>query len=182
MDSLAFTWVPDPKKYTGKRPEYQFFDTLEPIRNLRLCCETFKIYPELTMAGNIHYHGLIVIKDKYKWHKKVLPTFKYSGFVCIKKYNSTGWDDYIVKDVDIMMKILNRSLPLDKEHELIRKRHTPMLQTSGSVLDYLLNQPKANASRIEGGCQESRAQPSEGSLPSFLPVAQHIPDTSNILP
>ena len=103
---------------------------------MRLCCHAFIIYPELTIQGNIHYHGILHVSDKVKWHKKVLPTFKYHGFVCIKRHNNIIWDEYIEKDDEAMSVILNIELPLNKEHKLIKRRHVPHFEEAGKSLDY----------------------------------------------
>lgn len=121
--SLAFTWSPDPKRFKGVRPEYQLYDTLPIIRLLRQCSKSFIIYPELNIQGNIHYHGIIDISDKIKWHKKVLPSFKFHGFVVLKTiFDLNQWNDYIKKDREVMKDIINTELPLTCDHRLIRKR------------------------------------------------------------
>lgn len=110
-ESLAFTWVPDPK-HLGIDPIFQYNNCSSSLHNLQLCCYDYEIYPELTLNGNIHFHGIITIKDKYKWHKKVLPTFKYSGYVNIKTNPDKGWIEYMSKDQDHMKRVLNMELPI----------------------------------------------------------------------
>lgn len=112
--SLAFTWVPNPKDL-GVRPRFQYDNCIQSIRNLKLCCDSYEIYPEMTIAGNIHFHGVLNIKDKVKWFKKILPTFKYHGYVCIKPNPDKKWFEYMSKDKEMMEKLLGIKLPLIKE-------------------------------------------------------------------
>lgn len=109
--TLALTWVPNPKDI-GIKPIFQFESTIGSIVNLGLCCDYYEMYPELTVAGNIHYHGVIRVKDKIKWYKKVLPTLRYKGYVCVKKDPDEKWKEYIRKDKDIMERILCRNFPI----------------------------------------------------------------------
>lgn len=118
--AVAFTWSPDPSKFSGIRPEYQFNDTLVFIKSMASCCY-YEIFPELNLSGNIHYHGKIYVYDKVKWYKSVLPKLKYNGFVCIKGSINEKWDDYIVKDKDMMTKILKVDLPLIYDGRINKK-------------------------------------------------------------
>lgn len=112
MGSLAFTWAPNPKIFGGINPIYQHNDCMPLIRNMSKCCE-YKIYPELTTQGNIHYHGIIDVFDKVKWFKSVLPKLKYNGHVLIKEiFDYDKWNDYISKDSVNMLKILDNEMKL----------------------------------------------------------------------
>lgn len=112
LDKLAFTWSPDPKQFTGKNVSFQFNDTKPFIKNMDKCCD-YRLYPELTTNGNIHYHGVVFVKDKYKWFKSVLPSLKYHGFVLLKKDVNDNWEDkYCKKDVELMSKLLKIDLPI----------------------------------------------------------------------
>jgi hypothetical protein len=87
----------------------QFEDTYKLLRKLSSCTTECKIYPEVTLAGNIHYHGLFNISDKIKWYKSVLPTLKRNGFVKVVKVverHRDKWVRYIVKERDSMVSIL----------------------------------------------------------------------------
>lgn len=119
----AITWVPDPKQI-GIRPTFQYDTCLPYLRQLSLCCEDYKIVPELTLNGNIHFHGMISLFDKVKFYKKVLPTLKYRGHVLLKEVFSDYWEKvYLQKTVDEMKLILgnNREVPILHPHT----RHTP---------------------------------------------------------
>lgn len=80
---------------------------------LKRCCH-YEIYPELTLNGRLHFHGIIAIFDMVKWNKSVLPTLqKVYGFLLIKKIdNIEKWRIYILKDIDKMKKVLDINLPL----------------------------------------------------------------------
>lgn len=109
---LAFTWVPNPKRFVGTHPKYQFNDTVLFIEQMRNSCDYFKILPELTINGNIHFHGTIQIKDKVKWYRQMLPKLKYNGFVLLKDNPDDNWDKYIMKDRLVMQNILDIDLPI----------------------------------------------------------------------
>lgn len=109
--AVAFTWSPDPKIFNGKRPKFQYNDTIHYIRLIDKC-GYYRMYPELNLQGNIHYHGVVQVLDFYKWYKSVLPSLKLNGFVCIKASPDSKWDDYIKKDQELMEKLLNIKLPL----------------------------------------------------------------------
>lgn len=136
MESLAFTWSPDPKKFTGVNPVFQFNETLPFIRLLMSCSDDFSAYPELNLNGNIHWHAEVRLSDKVKWFKKVLPKFKYNGFVYIKKvFDKEKWDIYIQKDMPIMEMVLGFKLPINYKKE-------GKGQYKSVVKHYLLNTPK----------------------------------------
>lgn len=108
----AFTWSPNYKKFDGKVCKLQYQETIPFIDNLKLCCSSYTVYPELTKAGNLHYHGIFELKDTVKWYKKVKPTFEHNGFLFVKKVYSTKWFDYINKDKDEMEQRLAIDLPI----------------------------------------------------------------------
>lgn len=115
---ICFTWCPSPAYQIGDA-KCQFIETFKLIRKLRLCTATCKVFPELTLQGNIHYHGLFTLSDPIKWYKSVLPTFKRNGFVkvvyCVDKHRDK-WVKYIMKERNNMLNILEideDSLSLD---------------------------------------------------------------------
>lgn len=139
-DGIAFTWSPDPKKFSFIDPVKQFNDTLPFIRLLDTCGLHFT-YPELNASGNIHYHSKIFISDKVKWFKSVLPKFKYNGMVKIKTKNiDEGWDKYLIKDKEVMEKILNITLPIINLPKVKKTRQIQELCIEEQcALDYGLN-------------------------------------------
>lgn len=143
----AFTWVPDPKEI-GISPKFQYCDTLGSIRNLNMCCEKYVIYPECTKQGNIHFHGILKINDKVKWYKKVLPSFKYHGYVCIKNQDiNDQWVDYISKDYNDSFKIYNIKVPIAMK-KVERKINLPYMCnectfTPELFMDYFMDDKKS---------------------------------------
>lgn len=118
---LAFTWTPDPKKIRGVKPQFQYDECVSTLCNLNMCCYDFVVSPELNVNGNIHFHGILDIKDKVKWYKKVLPSFKYMGFVLVKPNPDTKWKWYIFKDKDLMSKLL-KNYPFTPSPKVLSKR------------------------------------------------------------
>lgn len=94
-------WSPDPIK--------QFQTTIgDVVRQLHRCCDYYAIYPELRdHSGELHYHCTIIINDKIKYYKKVLPFFKRQGFIKAKGiFDIEVWHDYCKKNLKLMRKIL----------------------------------------------------------------------------
>lgn len=113
--TLAITWVPNPNTLLKRM--------YSPTKQLDACkylldklnkCTTYQMYPEMTLAGNIHFHGLIEITDKIKWYKSVYPTLKRNGFVLVKSNVDQGWIDYIRKDSETMKQLFKIDLPISK--------------------------------------------------------------------
>lgn len=137
---FAFTWSPNPKIFRGIDPLFQFYDTAPFIDQLATCCSSYIVYPELNLNGNIHYHAKITLKDKVKWYKKVLPTFKYKGFVVVKPKCDEGWLSYIEKDKKLMESLLDLHLPIDRplrqQLSIAPKGLGVALQESSTLLDF----------------------------------------------
>lgn len=113
IDTLAVTWSPDPKKFNGVRPIFQYYETLPFIQMLKHSCD-FTAYPEISPTGHFHWHFKIHhFHDRVKWFKVHLPKLKFNGFVLIKYKNiDNGWDDYMSKDKELMQDILQVTLPV----------------------------------------------------------------------
>lgn len=111
--SYYFTWVPNPKLFNSVDPVRQFQQTLQSLELATTCWTNWALSPELTVAGNIHYHGYFQLNDKYtyRWYKKALPKLKYRGFVKIDKATIIK-EDYMKKDNALLEKILHVSLPI----------------------------------------------------------------------
>lgn len=128
-DLLALTLTY--KAHSGADPVWQFKTTKEDLSSLLNSCATdWKMYPELTTDGNLHYHGILAIRDKVKWYKKVLPTFKRNGFVKLKKvFDLDEWIAYCRKDLKLMKKILEyRQIPLTHARYLKQIQKTKALK------------------------------------------------------
>lgn len=108
----AFTWCPD-TRYHGASYIDQFKDTYKILRKLRFCIgKNYRIYPELTVNGNIHYHGQFTIENQIYWFKSALPLLKRHGFVRVDKIKlklKDNWQEYIKKESKSMISILDLS-------------------------------------------------------------------------
>lgn len=106
----AFTWCPD-TRFHGSSYIDQFRDTYKILRKLRFCIGTnYRIYPELTVNGNIHYHGQFTIDNQIYWFKTALPLLKRHGFVRVDKIKlkyKDNWQEYIRKESKSMINILD---------------------------------------------------------------------------
>lgn len=135
VSPIAITITFDLKSFKGyHKPIRQLIETCDLLRGLRRC-STFTLYPELTLAGNIHYHGFIYVEDRIKWYRQVLPNIKLHGFVCIKEISDyQGWRTYASKDQENMTRILKIDLPLTESHPYM-KGHK-VLYREATLLDY----------------------------------------------
>lgn len=119
---LAFTWSPRPDMQHDD-PKKGFAQHLPVLRNILKCCDKYELHPECFLNGGLHYHAYLEIKDKIKWYKSVLPTFKRYGFVVIKKNPNEHWHKYIRKDGQIMYDVLeHQSLDPDVGLKLMTVR------------------------------------------------------------
>lgn len=69
----AFTWSPKGVTYD---PQTKYNEHIFDVFNKWRRALEFAIYPELNNNGNIHYHGIIQIRDKIAWYKRLLPFVK----------------------------------------------------------------------------------------------------------
>lgn len=125
------------KNSPGFTPEYQFFNTIFPIVNkLNKACSYYYLSPELTLAGEIHYHAIFQIKDKISWYKNCLPSFKRNGFVYVKKiFDYEKAMEYIKKDVTIWDDIIPMiTFPI------YSKDHVAMKMLSKKYIDKYMNE------------------------------------------
>lgn len=108
------------KRPWGTTPKDQFNTSIyEVIRGLKATCSHFEISPECMGNGNIHYHITLILRDRIKWFKQVLPRFKRNGHVCIKSCDDPeGWRAYCTKDSGDMKEILelDYDLPITLDH------------------------------------------------------------------
>jgi len=101
----------------NKRPRAQFKETIVFLtKTLARSC-LYTIIPEWRYTtGEIHYHGILCIKDSIKWFKQTLPTLRYQGYICLKPIdNLEKWIDYIVKQAYIAEGILTMDMPISQE-------------------------------------------------------------------
>jgi len=111
------TWVPDPKEFQGqKQPITQFNILSNIIKSCSTCWQKWEFNPELTLQGNLHFHGFYILKDlisyQKRWYAVVLPKLKGIGFVKISEVRHKLDITYCRKSNQLMEAILNLELPL----------------------------------------------------------------------
>lgn len=135
---IAFTWCPNSTYHTND-PAVGYSMSIQILKHIKLVSKNFVIYPELTLQGNIHYHGKIYIEDAVKWFKSVLPKLKKNGYVKIKTNLNAGWDEYCGKQWDIFKDVLDLEEPIDYSY-LTKIKKLKTIHTAQNILD--LTQPK----------------------------------------
>lgn len=137
----AFTWNPDPVRYSSKTPSDQYESLLHYIYKNYKIFGKFVFIPELTLNGYIHIHGIFTMKDRISFYKTFLPIIKNIGFVVIKPCtNIDGWINYLIKDIKAMSEILREELPIpltSDNIELYKKLHK--FETKSRKLKLQLN-------------------------------------------
>lgn len=157
VKQYAFTWNPDPKKFMNNEA-YFIKDLLEEhMKYLRMLykrtyiCE---IYPELSSAGKLHYHGIIIPhmldNEIHVSYFKALMALKRKGFTCIKQIinpkSYARWNSYCRKSVSTMEAMLNITLPLKMlEHYNDLKE----LRTEANIIDVMDALVDGDESEIE---------------------------------
>lgn len=91
-------------------------------------CGDFTMYPEMTLNGRIHLHGVIKLEHPIYYYKTGLPLLKSYGHVLVKKIDDMKkWLDYCTKEEEYAEKLFgyrvinninyktldNRQLPID---------------------------------------------------------------------
>lgn len=73
-------------------------------------CVDFRVMPEFTIQGRIHYHGILKIRNFAKWVRSTLPSLRTKGFVKIETFkeqlNHDRWVEYMYKSTDTTKEIL----------------------------------------------------------------------------
>ncbi len=70
----------------------------------------FMIIPEVHKTGRkcgaIHYHGIISIRDEFKFYNNVLPFLRLHGHVTIKEiFDMQKWLKYLTKDIGCFLRL-----------------------------------------------------------------------------
>lgn len=149
MELLALTIAPriGEEPINNANPSVSYWEQRRLIhRMLNRACSQFKMFPELTDAGHLHWHGFVEVKDPSKWFLQVCPTFvKKLGFIKVKKItNLSKWLEYSMKNIDLTKDLFknliedNEKVYIDSEIKLPRKRtkgaiEIPHIKT---LLDY----------------------------------------------
>lgn len=91
----ALTLTTDPKKVVLKDLHNQFQYCLSKLApHLEKATSKWKLYPELNGSGGLHWHGIIVIKNKVAWYHFFHWYSTHLGFVLLKDLfdiNTTTW-------------------------------------------------------------------------------------------
>lgn len=111
---LFVTWSPNPKRFKHHlTPKAQYNLTEDLIDYLKYCGDLLVCSPELTTAGNLHWHFIIDVKNKYRWFSKLLPRMKDdSNVLIVKVKNYMKCEEYILKDAEEYSKIFKTTLPI----------------------------------------------------------------------
>lgn len=106
------------KSYKG-----QYDEALEVlVREIGDSCDML-IWPELTLNGRIHFHGVIKVIDKARYFRSIARLKYKLGHNLFKLIdNVEKWKDYVQKDVGTMERIL-RATPADQLKRTIPHVH-----------------------------------------------------------
>lgn len=117
------------------KPFHQYNYTRVIIsRILGQSCVDFSIIPEFTVAGRIHYHGILKIRKFVKWVKTTLPSLRKLGFCKIETFksleNKTRWEFYMTKSIEDTKEILGMkgSITVTREDYLKWKAKEPTIE------------------------------------------------------
>lgn len=133
--TLAITWAPNPKWMNYVDPVLQMSCCLPVLQLLYKNCDYIVMFPEFTLNGNIHFHGEIEVNDMKIWYKKVLPTMKRNGHVCLKPNPNRGWHDYIRKDEALAHEVLGEFMTEEEGLYLFKERKRPIRKDVQRKLD-----------------------------------------------
>lgn len=102
------TWNPNRRLVLDGTPFKKKWEAMivKVLNNLRRCCDKYCIVPEISDAGRLHCHGWVVITDRIKWHKSLLPQMQRNGFVKMAKLRHVKGFEYSIKDAEVTAKIL----------------------------------------------------------------------------
>lgn len=97
------TWNPNRKVACETSTQVMKWESMicKVLKHLERCCKIFNVVAEVSDQGRLHCHGYIVISDKIKWHKSVLPLMKSHGFMKMNKMKSHKALYYYKKDLEV---------------------------------------------------------------------------------
>lgn len=100
----------------------QFTHVLPFIKEfLNKCCYDYELWPELHQSGDVHFHGILDIKDKIKYYKTLKKHTERIGNVLLKNIDDMAkWKEYCGKDIKDMEKLFKIKLPIRKTVEIKR--------------------------------------------------------------
>lgn len=135
-DQIAITWACSRVFHTTDL-KIGFSMAIKILKKVVTISEKCIFFPEVGNSGsNLHFHGVIWLKDKVKWFKSVLPTLKRNGYVKITTMND-NWFDYISKDWAIMRPVLDLDEPITEEYlkRIITIKKLDKCVTSQNIVD-----------------------------------------------
>lgn len=92
------------------KPTAQLNETRREVCKLLKASCRFMVIPEMTLQGRIHYHAIIKIEDKIKWHRQTMPAFnKWGRFDIQKIKNIDNVYRYLLKENVEYCEIFNKS-------------------------------------------------------------------------
>lgn len=112
---IAFTQTVMPLHFLQKNPSYysQFKDSWETLRSELEGVGNSYVVPEFTLNGQIHYHGMIEVKDRVKYFKLIRYWRKQLGHNLFKTItNRPEWEKYISKDIDVVKQLIKNNIDL----------------------------------------------------------------------
>lgn len=123
--TYAITQTTDPRIIDQCSPTAQYKRSIEIIQRLyKDIASKLILYPELTKRGQIHFHGHITVKDNIKFYKSLKRIEQRLGRVLLKELLSKpnvlarykSWDEYIIKDHDLMKEVISYPQPYNIEN------------------------------------------------------------------
>lgn len=121
--------IPKPEDLRGDvsyafsiNPESQFFGDVKRVtrvinvmrRTLNSDTISYRIYPEVSRTGRIHFHGYLRIWDTGRFYVYLVPELLKIATITLEEiFNDEIWEDYIIKQCPLLrMKPLTKPQPL----------------------------------------------------------------------
>jgi len=112
-----------------------YFDLVGIIKPF---CSDWHIWPELTEHQNVHYHGILYLKDTVKFFKTIKKLNQIGFYECTRVKDIDKVTTYSSKDQVLMKELLNVPLPLSKSNYLpAMKKIIPVLCPRTNIFSYL---------------------------------------------
>lgn len=149
MELLALTIAPriGDEPINSVQPQVAYWEQRRLIhRLLQRCSKEFKMIPEFSDNGHLHWHGYLYLHDTHKWFMQVLPTIsKRIGFIKVVPVREMQkWLEYCCKDLqqtsDLLKDLVepDEKVYIDSEIKLKRKYLKGVIETNAikTLLDY----------------------------------------------
>lgn len=97
---------------------------------------TFRMYPEISPKGRIHYHGIINLYDSFEFYSHIIPLLNE---VCMFEIDTIDdmdyWESYIQKDRNIMEPgLTSHKIPYELTSQInIKKWDTPIINIRKNI-------------------------------------------------